>query len=84
MDLNPPAKIACPICANAKATWMPPTGDFDDIDCPQCGQFSLTGTAEALLQVEPDRRAGLSGKIVRTAAAQRTRVRVDADFIGAT
>ena len=55
------AHHACPVCgrdSKRRAT----TGDFRDIECPQCGRYEITGTAE-WCQKTPDVRRRLSGWI---------------------
>lgn len=41
--------MACPICSNADATVNPSTSDACIIDCPQCGNFTISGSAIASL-----------------------------------
>jgi hypothetical protein len=40
----------CPVCETADATGINPgSGDFFRIDCKRCGEFDISGTAQAML-----------------------------------
>jgi hypothetical protein len=41
--------VNCPVC-RSKSTLRPITGDYRDYACPRCGDYSIVGTAEALLR----------------------------------
>lgn len=57
-------KDQCEVCVDQLATTMP-SGGFDGIhqDCPRCGEFKLSGTANTLLRrgLGKERRGLLSG-----------------------
>lgn len=44
--------MLCPICSTADATEKPTSRDARIIDCPQCGNFVISGRATALLNIE--------------------------------
>ena len=44
--------MICPICSTADATEKPTSRDARIIDCPQCGNFAISGRATALLNIE--------------------------------
>jgi len=76
MDRNQPVPCSCPICAATNAILMPPLGDYEDVDCPSCGAYRLTGTAEAILKVKTHSEKKALSKKLRTEShlprAQRT------------
>lgn len=43
--------MICPICSNADATKKPTNRDASIIDCPQCGNFTISGSANAMLNI---------------------------------
>jgi nucleoside 2-deoxyribosyltransferase len=43
--------MACPICSNAHATESATTSDARIIDCAQCGNFTISGRAIAVLNI---------------------------------
>lgn len=43
--------MTCPICSNVFATENPTTGDTTIIDCVQCGNFTIGGSANAILNI---------------------------------
>lgn len=51
----------CLICNTLSTKWLS-SGDYSTIECPQCGKFELTGTAE-WHERTPDARRMLSGWI---------------------
>lgn len=56
-------KAECPICG-AEALELPRTGDSRIIECPGCGEFRISGSAEQLLRNAPldaEQRANASG-----------------------
>lgn len=52
---------ACPVCERDSKS-RPTTGDYRYVECPQCGTYEITGTAE-WCQKTPDVRRRLSGWI---------------------
>ncbi|GJN50805.1 hypothetical protein TUM20286_05570 [Pseudomonas tohonis] len=40
--------MRCYIC-EAQAVEAPKTGDGENIDCPECGPYAISGTAKAML-----------------------------------
>jgi hypothetical protein len=62
--INKKQNIKCPVCKlEGKAqSILPSSGDKINIDCPRCGPFILTGTAEAMLQ-DKEPNVGLSAWI---------------------
>ena len=42
--------MVCPICSNANATNKQQIRDSVNVDCPQCGSFTLSNTASYLLE----------------------------------
>lgn len=54
--------MVCPICSNAHATESATTSDARIIDCPQCGNFTISGRAIAILNI-PDNFATERWKI---------------------
>ncbi len=59
----------CIVCNARNARREPGLGDFARFDCPRCGSFALTGTAEALLELRlaevPLRRSLMSHTLRR-------------------
>ncbi len=64
-----PEKAACIVCENDGCVREPGVGDFARYDCPRCGIFVLTGSAEAELPGKlaeaPQRRSRMSHIIRR-------------------
>ena len=54
--------MVCPICSDAHATESATTSDARIIDCPQCGNFTISGRAIAVLNI-PDNFATERWKI---------------------
>lgn len=72
------AQSACPVCGrDSKA--RPTTDDCRDVECPQCGKYEITGTAE-WCQKTPDMRLRLSGWI-RDRNQDRTIPRVTSEIL---
>jgi nucleoside 2-deoxyribosyltransferase len=44
--------MTCPICSNADAAKKPTNRDASIIDCPQCGNFTISGRATAVLNIK--------------------------------
>ena len=42
--------VACPHCGNHKARLSPKLGERSDYRCPQCGDFSISGTEEERIE----------------------------------
>ena len=40
----------CVVCSTPNASRQPGAGDFALFDCPRCGSFALSGTAESALE----------------------------------
>jgi predicted RNA-binding Zn-ribbon protein involved in translation (DUF1610 family) len=49
-DVNHAVPVACPHCGDPEAKRMPVVGDYFDYHCPTCGDFTITGTEEAMFQ----------------------------------
>src|SRR5262249_36888606 len=60
-----PNPANCPLCRSS-ATFGPITADRFEWECPRCGKYSISGTAESLLRDSPIQSAGaMSGWIRR-------------------
>jgi hypothetical protein len=58
----------CIVCNNPQSQRQPGLGDFARFDCPRCGSFALTGSAETALQgllVEVPQRRSLMSHTLR-------------------
>lgn len=53
--------VTCPLCDN-DASRREPTGDFGEYECPKCGRFETTGSAQTSAKT-PDLCRKLSGWI---------------------
>jgi hypothetical protein len=42
--------MSCIVCLTPNARRQPGAGDFARFDCPRCGSFALSGTAESALE----------------------------------
>jgi predicted RNA-binding Zn-ribbon protein involved in translation (DUF1610 family) len=54
---NFPVVRRCPHCGNSYAKLMPPSGDYSEYWCPDCGTYRISGTMEKLIengQVDPE------------------------------
>ena len=40
-------EVECQLCGSTSKMRAPPRGDFGEYECPRCGKFEITGTAEA-------------------------------------
>lgn len=60
-----PNTSTCPVCTN-QAEFRPETPDQHRWQCPRCGDYSLTGTAESIVRDQPlANRGAVSGWIRR-------------------
>ncbi len=53
-DRNHPIPATCPHCGNDYAKLLPLRGDRSDYRCPNCGEFSISGTREHLFETGQD------------------------------
>ena len=57
-------KANCPLCG-AEAQKADPTGDADRYDCPECGEYKITGSEEAVIKANPSKAQEHRERIVR-------------------
>jgi predicted RNA-binding Zn-ribbon protein involved in translation (DUF1610 family) len=71
---------SCVVCFTANANKQPGQGDFARFDCPRCGSFALSGTAERelerLLAEVPLRRALMSHTLRRMQRPDQTHLHI--------
>jgi hypothetical protein len=81
MDHNYSTEMFCPVCVDANAIWTPSTGDFDDVDCPQCGRFRLSGSTKRAMGVSNESVGVTLSRQIACASSPQHRVEVNVGFL---
>lgn len=76
--------MPCIVCLTEDAKRSPGAGDFARFDCPRCGSFALSGTAERTLETrlseKPFRRSLMSYTLRRMQQANDKHLRIIPDY----